>query len=71
MARHARRIVRLRDGHILSDFSTELDPVHREYMTNAAAHLKRLTDAEAAAASAAGPGPAPAPGAAPESAVRA
>jgi putative ABC transport system ATP-binding protein len=55
VAGHAKRIIRLRDGKVLSDFPTELDPIHREYVTNAAAQLKRLTsDAEKSAVRVAG-----------------
>jgi putative ABC transport system ATP-binding protein len=50
VAGHAKRIVRLRDGKILSDFPTESDPIHREYMNNAAAQLKKLTEQEQATA---------------------
>ncbi len=32
VARHAERIVRLRDGKVFSDFSTREDPVHGEYL---------------------------------------
>ncbi|MBX3365665.1 MAG: ABC transporter ATP-binding protein [Phycisphaeraceae bacterium] len=35
VAGHAERIVRLRDGRILSDFPTDLDPIHREYLRQA------------------------------------
>jgi len=36
VARHAQRIVRLRDGRIISDCKTDDDPVHREYLTSMA-----------------------------------
>ncbi len=49
IAGHAKRIVRLKDGRILSDHPTERDPVHREFLARAAA-----TATEAAAAA---PGP--------------
>ncbi len=32
VARHAERIVRLRDGRIFTDFPTHLDPIHTEYL---------------------------------------
>ncbi|MDX2148984.1 MAG: ABC transporter ATP-binding protein, partial [Planctomycetota bacterium] len=32
IAGHAQRIVRLRDGRIMSDFPTNADPIHREYL---------------------------------------
>ena len=32
IAGNAARIVRLRDGKILSDFPTETDPIHREFL---------------------------------------
>ncbi len=35
IAGHAERIVRLRDGRILSDYPTDEDPVHREYLRQA------------------------------------
>ncbi|MEX2219808.1 MAG: ABC transporter ATP-binding protein [Phycisphaerales bacterium] len=36
IAGHAHRIVRLRDGLIISDFPTDQDPIHREYLNRAA-----------------------------------
>jgi putative ABC transport system ATP-binding protein len=36
IAGHAQRIVRLRDGLIVSDFPTDQDPIHREYLNRAA-----------------------------------
>ena len=36
VAGHAQRIVRLKDGAILSDFTTDQDPIHREYLSRAA-----------------------------------
>ncbi|MFN0132829.1 MAG: ABC transporter ATP-binding protein [Phycisphaerales bacterium] len=36
IAGHAHRIVRLRDGKIVSDHPTEQDPIHREYLARAA-----------------------------------
>jgi putative ABC transport system ATP-binding protein len=33
VAGHASRIVRLRDGRILSDFPTDQDPVHRDFLS--------------------------------------
>ena len=50
VAGYANRIVRLRDGRILSDFPTDQDPIHREYVANAAAQLKRLVASAPAAA---------------------
>jgi putative ABC transport system ATP-binding protein len=32
VAAHAERIVRLRDGHVLSDHATDHDPIHRDYV---------------------------------------
>ncbi|MBX3387005.1 MAG: ABC transporter ATP-binding protein [Phycisphaeraceae bacterium] len=50
VAGHASRIVRLRDGRILSDLRTEDDPIHREYLANAAAQIRVLTERQAATA---------------------
>ncbi len=36
VARHAGRIVRLRDGRIVSDHPTDEDPIHREYLASMA-----------------------------------
>lgn len=36
IAGHAQRIVRLRDGKIVSDFPTATDPVHRDFLDRAA-----------------------------------
>src|SRR5690606_24922471 len=36
VAGHAQRIIRLRDGRIASDFSTDEDPIHQAYIQNAA-----------------------------------
>jgi putative ABC transport system ATP-binding protein len=36
IAGYAHRIVRLKDGRILSDFPTDEDPIHREYVNRAA-----------------------------------
>jgi len=40
IAGHALRIVRLRDGRILSDHPTANDPIHREYLRQAAIHAE-------------------------------
>ena len=36
IAGHAERIIRLRDGKIVSDFRTSQDPIHREYLNRMA-----------------------------------
>jgi putative ABC transport system ATP-binding protein len=48
VAGHADRIVRLRDGRILSDHPTPEDPVHRAWVQQAAASLRGLEAREAA-----------------------
>lgn len=61
IAGFARRIVRLRDGKIVSDFPTDEDPIHRDYVA-------RALSAAVAQAGRGGPGvasPAPAPEEAP------
>jgi putative ABC transport system ATP-binding protein len=42
IAGHARRIIRLRDGLIVSDHPTEQDPIHREYLNRAASTAAAL-----------------------------
>jgi putative ABC transport system ATP-binding protein len=44
IAGHAERIVRLRDGRVISDFATEEDPVHREYLSRAVAAAQQMSD---------------------------
>jgi putative ABC transport system ATP-binding protein len=46
IAGHADRIVRLRDGRIISDYPTLQDPIHREYLDRAvvAAHMAAEAD---------------------------
>jgi putative ABC transport system ATP-binding protein len=34
VARHAKRIIRMRDGRIFSDLSTEQDPIHKDTLQN-------------------------------------
>ena len=34
VARHAKRIIRMRDGRIFSDLSTEQDPIHKGTLQN-------------------------------------
>ena len=38
IAGHAKRIIRLRDGMIVSDFPTDQDPIHQDYLRRAADH---------------------------------
>ncbi|MCA9271526.1 MAG: ABC transporter ATP-binding protein [Phycisphaerales bacterium] len=45
VAGHAKRIVRLRDGKILSDFPTDKDPVHQEFLRAKAATAQRMAEA--------------------------
>ena len=42
VAGHAQRIVRLRDGRIMSDHPTSQDPVHTEWVKSAAAAMRAL-----------------------------
>jgi len=42
VAGHANRIVRLRDGRILSDHPTSMDPVHQAYVQRALEHAQSL-----------------------------
>ncbi len=44
IAGHAERIVRLRDGKIISDMPTADDPIHRQWVEQAAAKLTSITD---------------------------
>ncbi|MBL0927699.1 MAG: ABC transporter ATP-binding protein [Phycisphaerales bacterium] len=55
IAGHAERIVRLRDGRVLSDLPTHADPVHRAWMEQAAVQLTALAGRAAAAAGEAAP----------------
>jgi putative ABC transport system ATP-binding protein len=41
IAGHAKRIIRLRDGKIVSDFPTDLDPIHQDYLRRAADHAMK------------------------------
>lgn len=50
IAGHAERIIRLRDGRVLSDLPTEEDPVHREWVEKAAATLRSLASKSKSAA---------------------
>ncbi len=45
VAGHAKRIVRLRDGKVLSDYPTERDPVHQEFLRAKAATAQRMAEA--------------------------
>lgn len=49
VARHADRIVRLRDGRILSDCRTADDPIHREYLATMARYHRQAAGGAAAA----------------------
>jgi putative ABC transport system ATP-binding protein len=42
IAGNAERIIRLRDGRVISDLPTEEDPVHREWVEKAAATLRTM-----------------------------
>ncbi len=50
VAGHARRIIRLRDGRVLTDYPTAQDPVHREYLNAVAGMAQRAAAAEHAGA---------------------
>jgi putative ABC transport system ATP-binding protein len=52
VAGHAERIIRLRDGRVLTDFPTDEDPVHREYLNAVAGMAHRAAEITAARASA-------------------
>ena len=45
VAGHAKRIVRLRDGKVVSDFPTERDPVHQAFLRSAADAAQRQAQA--------------------------
>lgn len=45
VAGHAQRIVRLRDGLIMSDHPTEDDPIHQQFLLSAAAAAKAAAEA--------------------------
>lgn len=44
VAGQAKRIVRLRDGKVMSDFPTEEDPIHQEFLRAKAATAMRLAE---------------------------
>jgi putative ABC transport system ATP-binding protein len=46
VARHAHRIVRLRDGKILSDCATRDDPIHTEYLRMMVSHAMNVAKSE-------------------------
>lgn len=47
IAGYAKRIIRLRDGRIVSDYPTDKDPVHQDYIQRALEHAQRMvTDNE-------------------------
>jgi putative ABC transport system ATP-binding protein len=54
IAGYAKRIIRLRDGKIISDYPTDKDPVHQDYISRALESAQRMADqnAQHAAASA-------------------
>jgi putative ABC transport system ATP-binding protein len=49
VAGHAQRIIRLRDGKILSDHPTHSDPIHQDYVARALTHAQGLAAQQAAA----------------------
>jgi len=55
VAGHAARIVRLRDGQIISDFPTEVDPVHRDFLARAAIQANVLAQPTLASVGVASP----------------
>ncbi|MBX3402840.1 MAG: ABC transporter ATP-binding protein [Phycisphaeraceae bacterium] len=50
VAGNAQRIIRLRDGRVLTDYPTAQDPVHREYLNAVAGMAQRAAAAEHAGA---------------------
>jgi putative ABC transport system ATP-binding protein len=46
VARHADRIIRLRDGRIVSDHPTRQDPIHADYVRRMAAEAQRVAQEE-------------------------
>ncbi len=52
IAGYAHRIVRLKDGKIVSDFPTDDDPIHREYLNRTAIAAREAAERTAAAESA-------------------
>ena len=61
VARHAERIIRLRDGRIFSDFATRLDPIHNEYLNHIAQEATRNAEfMNGSAPTENGPSPSPA-----------
>jgi putative ABC transport system ATP-binding protein len=58
IAGHAARIVRLKDGKVVSDFPTSEDPVHQDYVARALDAAKRAAEATAGALSDLKPQPA-------------
>ena len=44
IAGYANRIIRLRDGRIVSDYPTDKDPVHQDYIQRALEHAQRMAD---------------------------
>ena len=54
VAGHAQRIIRLRDGRVLTDYPTDKDPVHREYLNAVAGMAHRAAAGDAAAGAPAG-----------------
>ncbi len=57
IAGHARRIVRLRDGKVVSDHPTETDPIHQDYLRRAAEHAVTAAAGTAVDGQAAHPAP--------------
>lgn len=53
VAGHAGRIIRLRDGRVLTDYPTNDDPVHREYLNAVAGMAQRAAEMTAAGEAAA------------------
>jgi len=56
IAGHAKRIIRLRDGKIVSDHPTDEDPIHQDYLQSAADFAVRAAAAVPASHSAAANG---------------
>jgi len=45
VAGHAKRIVRLSDGKVISDFPTDKDPIHQDFLRSKAATAQRMAQA--------------------------
>ncbi|MGV6813466.1 MAG: ABC transporter ATP-binding protein [Phycisphaerales bacterium] len=46
VAGHAERIIRLRDGHVISDYASDIDPIHLDWIERMASGRAAITEAE-------------------------